>query len=125
MPFNFMAAVTICSDLGAQKNKVQTISNCQHTLDHRKCKRIPKKIKQSNIYFCIIDYAKAFECVDHNKLWKILKERGIPGHLTCLLRSLYADQEATVGIRHGKMDWFKTGKGVHQDWVKKISWSRK
>ena len=80
---------------------------------------------QKNIYFCVIDYAKAFDCVDHNKLWTILKEMGIPDHLTCLLRSLYADQEATVGTRHGKMHWFKTGEGVHQDWVKKIPWSRK
>ena len=69
---------------------------------------------QKNIYFCFIDYAKAFDCVDHNKLWKFLKEMGIPDHLTCLLRNLYAGQEATVKTRHGKMDWFQTGKGVHQ-----------
>ena len=61
-----------------------------------------------------IDYAKAFDCVDHNKLWKILKEMGIPDHLTCLLRNLYAGQEATVRSRHGKIDWFQIGKGVHQ-----------
>ena len=67
---------------------------------------------QKNICFCIIDYAKAFECVDHNKMCKILKERGIPDHLTCLLRNLYAGQEATVKTRHGKMRWFQTGKGV-------------
>ena len=59
-------------------------------------------------------YAKAFDCVDHNKLWKILKEIGIPDHLTCLLRNLYAGQEVTVRAKHGKMDWFQTGKGVHQ-----------
>ena len=61
---------------------------------------------QKNIYFCFIDSAKAFDCVDHNKLWKILKEMGIPGHLTCLLRNLYAGQEATVTTRHGTTDWF-------------------
>ena len=69
---------------------------------------------QKNIYFCFIDYAKAFDCVDHNKLWKILKETGIPDHLTCFLRNLYAGQEATVRIRHGTTDWFQIGKGVHQ-----------
>ena len=69
---------------------------------------------QKNIYFCFIDYAKAFNCVDHNKLWKILKEMGIPDHLTCLLRNLYAGQEATVSIGHETTDWFQKGKGVHQ-----------
>ena len=69
---------------------------------------------QKNIYFCFIDYTKAFDCVDHNKLWKILKEMRIPDHLTCLLRNLYAGQEATVRIGHGKTDWFQTGKGVLQ-----------
>ena len=69
---------------------------------------------QKNIYFSFIDYAKAFDCVDHNKLWKILKERGIPDHLTCLLRNLYAGQEATVRTGHGTTDWFQVGKGVHQ-----------
>ena len=69
---------------------------------------------QKNIYFCFIDYAKAFHCVDHNKLWKILKEMGIPDLLTCLLRNLYADQEATVRTGHGTTDWFQIGKGVHQ-----------
>ena len=69
---------------------------------------------QKHIYFCFIDYTKAFDCVDHNKLWKILKEMGILDHLTCLLRNLYADQEATIRIGHGTMDWFKIGKGVHQ-----------
>ena len=69
---------------------------------------------QKNIYFCFIDYAKAFDCVDHNKLWKILKEKGIPDHLTCLLRNLYAGQEATVRTRHGTTDWFQIGKGVCQ-----------
>ena len=69
---------------------------------------------QKNIYFCFIDYAKDFDCVDHNKLWKILKEMGIPEHLTCLLRNLYADQEATVRTGRGTTDWFQIGKGVHQ-----------
>ena len=69
---------------------------------------------QKNLYFCFIDYAKAFDCVDHNKLWKILKEMGIPDHLTYLLRNLYAGQEATVRTRHGTTDWFQIEKGVHQ-----------
>ena len=71
---------------------------------------------QRNIYW-FIDYTKAFGCVDHNKLWKILKGKGIPDHLICLLRNLYADQEATVGTRHGKMDWLQILKGVHQSCI--------
>ena len=67
---------------------------------------------QKNIYFCFIDYAKSFDCVDHNKLWKILKVIGIPDHLTCLLRNLYTGQEATVRTGHGTTDWFQTKKGV-------------
>ena len=66
------------------------------------------------IYFCFIDYAKAFDCADHNKLWKILKEMGISDHLSCLLRNLYAGQEATVRNGHGTTDWFQIGKGVRQ-----------
>ena len=69
---------------------------------------------QKNIYFCFIDYEKAFDCVDHNKLWKILQEMGIPDHLTCLLRNLYTGQEATVRTGHGTTDWFQIGKGVCQ-----------
>ena len=69
---------------------------------------------QKNIYFCFIDYAKAFDCVDQNKLWKILKEMGIPDHLICLLRNLYAGQEATVRTGHGTMYWFRIEKGIHQ-----------
>ena len=69
---------------------------------------------QKNVYFCFIDYAKAFDYVDHNKLWKILKEMEIPDHLTCLLRNLYTGQEATVRTGHGKTDWFQIGKGVRQ-----------
>ena len=69
---------------------------------------------QKNIYFCFIDYGKVFNCVDHNKLWKILKQMGIPDHLTCLLRNLYTGQEATVRTGHGPTDWFQIGKGVRQ-----------
>ena len=69
---------------------------------------------QKNIYFCFIYYSKAFDCVDHNKLWKILREMGIPDHLSCLLRNLHAGQEATVRTGHGTTDWFQIGKGVHQ-----------
>ena len=83
--------------------------NFQHLLDHWKSKRVPE-----NICFCFIDYAKAFDCVDHNKQWKILKEMGILDHLTCLLRNLYAGQEATVRTGHGTTDWFQIGKGIHQ-----------
>ena len=72
---------------------------------------------QRNIYFCFIDYAKAFDCVDHSKLWKILKEMGIPDHLTCFLRSPYAGQEATIRTGHGTTDWFQIGKGVHQCYI--------
>ena len=69
---------------------------------------------QKNIYFCFIDYAKAFDCVDHHKLWKILQEMGTPDHLTCLLRNLYPGQEATVWTGHGTTHWFQIGKGVRQ-----------
>ena len=72
---------------------------------------------QKNIYFYFIDYAKAFDCVDHNILWKILKEIGISDHLTCFLRNLYAGQEATVTTGHGATDWFQIGKGVHQSCI--------
>ena len=78
-------------------------------LDHRKSKGIPK-----NVYFCFTDYAKTFDCMDHNKLWNILNEMGIPDHIKCLLRNLYAVQEATVRILHGTTDWFQIRKGVHQ-----------
>ena len=73
-----------------------------------------KKVRdfQKNIYFCFIDYVKAFDCVDHNKLWKILQEMGIPDHMTCHLRNLYAGQEATVRTGHGTTDWFQIRKGV-------------
>ena len=78
-----------------------------------------EKVKefQKNIYFCFIDSAKAFDCVDHNKLWKILKEMGIPDHLTCLLRNLYVGKEATVRTGHRTTDWFQIRKGVHQGCV--------
>ena len=67
-----------------------------------------------NVYLCLIDYAKGFDCVDHNKLWKILQQMGIPDHLTCLLRNMYAGQEATARIGHGTIDWFQIGKGIRQ-----------
>ena len=75
---------------------------------------LKKEEFHKNIYFLFIDYAKAFDCVDHNKLWKILKEMGIPNHLTCLLRNLYAGQEATVRTGHGTADWSQIGIGIHQ-----------
>ena len=75
---------------------------------------IIEKAREFQKNICFIDYAKAFDCVDHNKLWKILQEIVISDHLTCLLRNVYADQEATVRTRHGKMDWFQLGKGVCQ-----------
>ena len=75
---------------------------------------LKKQLFQKNIYFCFIDYTKAFDCVGHNKLWKILQEMIIPDRLTCLLRNLYTGQEATVRTGHGKTDWFQIGKGVHQ-----------
>ena len=78
----------------------------------KKARELPK-----DIYFCFIDYAKAFDCVDHDKLWTILKEMGIPDHLTCLLRNLYAGQEATVRTGHGTRNWFQIKKGVHQGCV--------
>ena len=73
-----------------------------------------QRVFMKNSHFLFIDHAKDFDCVDHNKMWKLLKERGIPDHMTFLLRNLYAGQEATVRTRHGTMDWFKIGKGVHQ-----------
>ena len=93
-------------DLERQRNKR---SNCQHPLNHRKSKRAPQKI-----YFCFIDYVKAFDCIYHNKLWKILRDFEIPDHLTCLLRNLYASQEATVRTRHGTRDWFHMGKELNK-----------
>ena len=80
----------------------------QHPLDHQ------KREFQKNIYFCFMDYAKASDRVDHNKLWKLLQEMGIPDHLTCLLRNLHAGQEATVRTGHGTTDWFQIRKGVHR-----------
>ena len=94
--------------LDLEKAEEQEIK-MQHLLHHRKSKRGPE-----NIYFCFIGYAKTADCVDHNKLWKILKEMGIPDHLTCLLRNLYAGQKATVRTGHGTTDWFQIGKGLRQ-----------
>ena len=95
-------------DLKRQRNQR---SKCEHSLDYRKSKDILKKKK---IFFRFIGYAKDFDCVDHKKLWKILKEMRIPGHITCFLRNLYARQEAMARTGHGAMDWLKTGEGVHQ-----------
>ena len=80
---------------------------------------IIKKVRefQKNIYFCFIDYAKAFDCVDDNKQWKILQEMGIPDHPTCLLRNLFAGEEVTVRTGHGTTDWFQIGEGVRQDCI--------
>ena len=124
-----MAEVPICNDFGAPQNKIYHyfhFSPIYLPWSDRKgrgardqianIRWIIKKARefQKNIYFCFIDYAKAFDCVDHNKLWNILKEMGIPDHLTCLLRNLYAGQEATVRTGHGTTDWFQIRKGVHQ-----------
>ena len=94
-----------------------TLHNSQGTRDNiANIHWIIEKVRefQKNIYFYFIDYAKAFDCVDHNKLWKILKEMGLPDHQTCLLRNLCAGQEATVRTGHGTTDWFQIGKGEHQ-----------
>ena len=77
---------------------------------------------RKSIYLSFIDYAKAFDCVDHNKLWEILQEMGMPDHLTCLLRNLYAGHEAPVRTRHGTMNWFQTGKLVHQGCILKLAY---
>ena len=88
--------------------KAEEPSNCQHLLDHGKRKRVPEK------YLFLLYWLCQSLCVNHNKLWKILKEMGIPDHLTCLLRNLYVGQEATVRTGHGTTDWFQIGKGIHQ-----------
>ena len=82
-----------------------------------KIRWIIEKAREFQKNICFIDYAKAFDCVDHNELWKILQEMGIPEHLTCLLRNLYTRQEVTVRTGHGKTDWFQIGKGVRQDCI--------
>ena len=87
-------------------------SNCQPFLDTRKSKRVPEKP-----LFCFTDYSKDFDGVDHNKVYKIIQETGIPDHLSCLLRYLYTGPEATVRTNHGKMDWFQIGKGVCQGYI--------
>ena len=97
---------------GFRKRQRNQRTNCQHLLDHQKSKSVPEKH-----LLLLIDYAKAFDCVDHNKLWKILKETGTPDDLTCLLRNLYAGQEATVRTGHGTTDWFQIGKGVSQSCI--------
>ena len=112
--------------------RFQQYMNCEHSnvqVGFRKGRRtrdqiakihwIIKKTRefQKNIYFCFIDYAKAFDCVDHNKLWKMVQDKGIPDHFTCLLRKLYAGQEATLRALHGTTDWFKLEKGVQQSYI--------
>ena len=92
-----------------QKRQRNQRSNCQHPLHHHKSKRVLEKH-----YFCFIDYTKAFDCVDHNKLWKILQGMGIPDHLACLLSNLQAGQEATLRTGHGERDWLHIQKGVCQ-----------
>ena len=111
-----MAAVTICIDFGAQEYEIWQCIFPIYLLWRDGTRWIIKKARefQKNIYFFFIDYAKAFDCVDYNKLWKILKVMGIPDHLTCLLKNLYAGQEATVRTGHGTTDWFQIGKGVRQ-----------
>ena len=101
-----------CSSWIQERQRSQR-SNFQPPLDHQKSKRVPEKSKRVHeFYFCFIDYTKDFDHVDHNKLWKILKEMGIPDHLTCLLRNLYAGQGATDRTGQGKTDWFQIRKGV-------------
>ena len=90
------------------------IANICWLIGEKKRELEKKERLKNKIYFCFIDYAKAFACVDHNKLWKILQEMGIPDYLACLLRNLYAGQEATVRTGHGITDWFQIGKGVCQ-----------
>ena len=97
-----------CSNWIEKRQRSQR-SNCQHLLDHQKTKRVPEKHPFLLYWLC-----QSFVCVDHNKLWKILKEVGIPDHLTCLLRKLCAGQEATVRTGHGTTDWFQIGKGIRQ-----------
>ena len=110
--------VVLHSQLKASLYQVPQNYICMCQREFNRCANIcwitEKERVQKNIYFFFTDYAKAFDCVDHNKLWKILREMVIPGHLICLLRNLYAHQEATVRIRHGTTDWFQIGKGVRQ-----------
>ena len=148
-----MAAVTTCSDFGAQKINYRTIALISHTskvmlkiLQARLQQYVNRELPdvqagfrkgrgtrdqianirwimekarefQKYIYFCFIDYAKAFDCVDHDKLWNILRELGISDHLTCRLRNRYAGQEATVRTGHGTTDWFQIGNGVRQGYI--------
>ena len=101
----------IVKDRGAWRAAVCGFANIWTWLSN--CNRSSRKQEfQKNIYFCFIDYTKAFDCVDHNKLGKILKEMGMPDHLTCLLRKVYAGQEAPASTGHGTTDWFQIGKGV-------------
>ena len=105
------------SKLGLEKQRNQR-SNCQHSLDHRESKGIPEK----NIYLSFMDYNKAFDCVDHNKLWKVLKEIGITDHLTSLLRNLYAGQKAAVRTLYGTTNWFHIEKVMQQGCLLSPCW---
>ena len=96
----------------AEEPEIKVLTPTGSSKKKKKNKKVPEK--HLFIYFFFIDYAKAFDCVDHNKLWKILQEMGIPEHLTFLLRNMYAGQEATVRTGHGTTDWFQRGKGVRQ-----------
>ena len=103
-------------DLGKAVEPEITLPTSTGSLKKQECSR-------KNIYFCFIDYAKAFDCVDHNKLWEILQEMGIPDHLTCLLRNLHAGQEATVRTGHGTVDWFQIGEGpAYLIYMQSTSW---
>ena len=104
------SCLTLCDPIDGSP----TASSVSGILQARIRQWVAIAFSEKNIYFCFIDYAKAFDCVDHNKLWKILKEMGILDHLTCLLRNLYADQEATVRTGRGTTDWFQIGQGVRQ-----------
>ena len=95
----------------AEEPEIKLPTSARSPKKHKQQKKKTRNF-QKNIYFCFIDYAKAFDCVDHNKLWKTLKQMGIPDHLTCLLRNLYAGQEATIRTGHGTTDWFQIGKEV-------------
>ena len=98
----------------AEEPEIKLPTSAGSLKEQESSRKNKNKNKNKHICFCFIDYAKAFKCVDHNKLWKILQEMGIPDHLICLLRNLYAGQEATVRTGHGTTDWFQLGKGVRQ-----------
>ena len=116
MVYQMLSATTVSSILSSIRQRNQR-SNCQHPLDHWKSKRVPEKHLFLLYWLC-----QSFDCVDHNQRWKNPKEMGIPDPLTCLLRNLYAGQEATVRTGHGRTDWFQIGKGVHQGCILSPCW---